>query len=103
MSTLVASHLMAAGLGFLALVLVGPGYVSAGAAMVLTITLMILLDTVHPPATSTALASAFRASADNNVVIFALAVGMTAILVVLQRSAVVTLARHARRGGRVKL
>jgi CBS-domain-containing membrane protein len=95
--TLFVSHLMAAGLGFLMLVLLGPGYVSAGAAMVLTIALMILLDAVHPPATSTALAFAFRTGVDNNVVIFTVAVAMTAILVMLQRMAVRRLARYGRR------
>ena len=90
--TLVLAHLTAAGLGFVMLVLLGPGYVAAGIAMVLTIVLMIVLDAMHPPATSTALAFAFRSGVDNNFAIFTFAVGMTANLVV----AAARRARHAR-------
>ena len=55
--------------------------------MVIAIALMILLDIMHPPAVSTSLSFALRAGNENNVVLFGLAVGITAVLVVLQRVA----------------
>lgn len=93
--TLVLSQMLAAALGFAAFALIGPAhpYLAGGAAMVLTITSMILLDAVHPPAVSTSLAFAFRAGDESSVVIFALAVVITAMLVGLQRAAVWALAR----------
>ncbi|WP_197446568.1 HPP family protein [Tautonia plasticadhaerens] len=65
--------------------------------MVATIVLMIALDVVHPPAVSTSLAFAFRAGDAGNVTLFALAVGITALLVVLQRAALWQLVRLRRR------
>ena len=47
--TLSVAHLLAAGLGFVAYLSLGPGCISGGVAMVATIVLMILLDMVHPP------------------------------------------------------
>ena len=92
--TLVVAQMTAAGIGLGAFMLFGPGYTSAGTAMVLTIVLMILLDAVHPPAVSTALAFAVRAGDESNVLLFALAVGMTALLVLLQRAAVWLVMRY---------
>jgi hypothetical protein len=53
--------------------------------MVVTIFLMILMDVVHPPAVSTSLSFALRAGNENNLVLFGLAVGITALLVALER------------------
>lgn len=95
--TLTISQLMAAGLGLLAYQAIAPAYLSGGLAMVATIVLMIALDVVHPPAVSTSLAFAFRAGDASNVTLFALAVGITALLVVLQRAALWQLVRLRRR------
>ena len=97
--TLVSSQMLAAGIGFGVHLVLGGGYAAGGVAMVATITLMVLLDVVHPPAVSTSLAFAFRAGDERSLVLFGLAVGVTATLVVLQRAAVWALARFARRGG----
>lgn len=50
-----------------------------------TIVLMILLDAVHPPAVATSLSFAFRAGNEKNLVVFGLAVAITAMLVVIER------------------
>jgi CBS-domain-containing membrane protein len=94
--TLITAQVMAAALGFLAYLLIGPGYVSAGCAMVVTIALMILLDAVHPPAVATSLSFALRAGNESNLVLFGLAVGITATLVILERLALWLLARSWR-------
>jgi hypothetical protein len=62
--------------------------------MLVTISLMILLDRVHPPAVSTSLIFAFRAGDETNLMLFALAVGMTALLVILERFILWQLARY---------
>jgi CBS-domain-containing membrane protein len=92
--TLVGAHLSAAAIGFFTYMVLGPGYVSGGCAMVMTIFLMILLDMVHPPAVSTSLSFALRAGNQSNLVLFCLAVGITAVLVVLERLALWLLARY---------
>lgn len=94
--TLTTSHLGAAGLGLGTYMLFGPGYLSGALAMVATIGLMIGFDLVHPPAISTALAFALRSGADTNLTLFALAVAITAWLVILERLAVRLLARLER-------
>lgn len=86
--TLVIAQIGAALLGLLSFVVLGPGYVSGGVAMVLAIVGMILLDVMHPPAVSTALSFGLKAGDESNVVLFTLAVAITACLVVLQRLAV---------------
>ena len=48
--TLLLSQLGAAFIGMACFLLLGPGYLSAGTAMVLAIVAMILCDAVHPPA-----------------------------------------------------
>jgi len=83
--TLVLAQLTAATLGLLAFIWLGPGYWSGGIAMIATIVVIILLDVVHPPAVSTSLIFAFRAGDESNLALFALAVGITALLVVLER------------------
>lgn len=95
--TLGAAHLLAAGVGFVAYLVLGPGYVSGGTAMVTTIVLMILLDVVHPPAVSTALSFAFRAGDERSLVLFALAVDMIAVLVVLEQAMLWLLSRRVHR------
>ncbi len=91
--TLVISHLLAATTGLLAYWAFGHGYLAGGSAMLVTIVAMILLDVVHPPAISTALGFAFRAGSENTLAIFGLALAITVILVVLQRTALWLLAR----------
>ncbi len=93
--TLIISHMLAALLGLSTFLLLGPGYLSGGIAMVLTISLMILLDVVHPPAVSTSLSFALRVGAENNLVLFSLALGITAMLVLLERIALWVLARYS--------
>lgn len=93
--TLIISHMLAALLGLSTFLLLGPGYLSGGIAMVLTISLMILLDVVHPPAVSTSLSFALRVGTVNNLVLFSLALGMTAMLVLLERIALWVLARYS--------
>lgn len=85
--TLVISQTMAAGIGFTTYVLLGSGYLSGGTAMITTIVLMILLDVMHPPAVATSLSFALKAGNENNLVLFGLAVGITAVLVGLERFA----------------
>ena len=90
--TLVIAHMLAATAGLITFVWIGPGYLAGGTAMVVTITLMILLDAVHPPAVSTSLSFAFRAGAENNFVLFGLALGITAALVIMEHVALRLLA-----------
>lgn len=97
--SLVLAQMGAALLGVGTFFLLGPGYDAAAAAMVLTILLMILADAVHPPAVSTALSFALRAGDESNVLLFGLAVGITAVLVLMERVALWMLARYAGRSG----
>jgi CBS-domain-containing membrane protein len=83
--TLVLGQMIAALVGWALCSLFGPGFLAAGTSMTLTIILMILFDAVHPPAVSTALAFALRYGETSGLVIFGLAVGITAMLVLLQR------------------
>ncbi len=86
--TLVLAQTGAALLGLAAYLIFGPGYVSAGLAMVLVIGGMVSLDAMHPPAVSTALSFGLRAGDESNLLLFGMAVGMTAVLLLLQRLAV---------------
>jgi hypothetical protein len=89
---LVVSQMTAAGVGWLMWLLLGGGFAAAASAIPLAILLMILLQAVyppaavHPPAVSTALAFALHTDPSGSFVLFAMAVGMTALLVVLQRA-----------------
>lgn len=94
--TLVLAQMGAASLGLFAYLALGSGYASAGTAMVATIALMIVFDVVHPPAVSTALSFALRAGDEKNLVLFGLAVAITAILVALQRAALWLIKRYQR-------
>ena len=97
--TLVVSQMTAATVGLLLYLWLGPGYLSGGCAMVVTITLMILLDAMHPPAVATSLSFAFRAGDESNLLLFGLAVGITAVLVLLQRITLWAVARAERAWG----
>lgn len=90
--TLTISQIMAATIGFATYLLLGSGYLSGGTAMTMTIVLMILLDVMHPPAVATSLSFALRAGNESNLVLFGLAVGITAMLVGLERVALWLLA-----------
>ena len=92
--TLVISQMMAATIGLVTYLTLGSGYLSGGSAMVATIVLMILLDAVHPPAVATSLSFALRAGKENNLVLFGLAVGITAMLVVIERFTLWLLTRY---------
>ena len=81
----VVSQMTAASVGWLMWLLLGGGFVAAACAMPLTILLMILLQAVHPPAVATALAFALHLDPSGSFVLFAIAVGITALLVALQR------------------
>jgi CBS-domain-containing membrane protein len=92
--TLVLSQMLASMLGLAAFAALGPGYYSGGIAMILTIILMVVLDAVHPPAVSTSLSFAFRAGNESNLVIFFMAVLITAVLVLTQRALTWLLIRY---------
>lgn len=85
--TLVSAQMLAASLGLLTHLALGFDYLAAGSAMTLTIFLMILLDIMHPPAVATALSFALRAGDASNLLLFGLAVVITAVLVALQQLA----------------
>jgi CBS-domain-containing membrane protein len=90
---LILSHLMAASVGWLTYLMFNAGYLSGAFAMVITIVLMIVLDVVHPPAVATSLSFAFRAGNETNLILFCLAVGITALLIGLERFALWLIAR----------
>lgn len=94
--TLVLAQLGAAVIGYLAFIVLGPGYSSAATAIIAVIVLMIVADVVHPPAVSTALSFAFRAGTDSNFLLFALAVGLIVILIGLEKVSLWLIARIAR-------
>lgn len=84
--TLLVSQLSAAVLGFGLHALLGPGYLGAALALVGIIGVMILTNTMHPPAVATALNFAFRAGAgEGNLALFGLAVGLVLMLLAVQR------------------
>jgi CBS-domain-containing membrane protein len=83
---LVVSQITAAGAGWVMWLLLDGGYAASASAIPLAILLMILLKAVHPPAVSTALAFAMHLAPTGSFVLFALAVVITALLVVLQRA-----------------
>ena len=94
--TLVISQILSALIGFCSFYVFGPGYLSAAAAMVVAIIVMVSLDAVHPPAVSTALAFGFRQSNENNLTLFVLSVFLIVLLVALQRVSLYLLARASR-------
>ena len=93
--TLVTAQMLAALAGWATFEAFGPGYAAAGAALVVTIVLMISLDAMHPPAVATALSFAFRSGDTSNLLLFGLAVGITALLVILEQAMLRALAYYA--------
>jgi CBS-domain-containing membrane protein len=83
--TLAASHVMSMLVGLCAYWVFGHGYIAAGAALVVSIFLMIVLDVVHPPAVGTSLVFAFRVGAESDINLFLLALSVTATLVIMER------------------
>lgn len=98
--TLLLAQLGAAVIGMLSFLALGPGYVSAGTAMVLAIVAMIVSDAVHPPAVATALSFGMKAGDTSNLALFSLALGITAVLLGLQKLMLWLVVRSARRDGR---
>lgn len=95
---LAASQIGAAVLGWAGYATLGPGYAAAAAALLCTIFGMVALDLVHPPAIGTAMSFALRGGDSSNLALFALAVGITALLAALQ-GVTVWLLRRFTRGG----
>ena len=91
--TVVLAQGLAALIGFGANWWLGPGYFAAGVAMVVTIIAIIVADAMHPPAVSTALTFAFRASAVSSLSLFGLSMVLIILLVVPQRASVWLLRR----------
>lgn len=88
---MVAAQFLAAAIGTGASLLFGSGYVAGAVSMVLTITLLILLHIVHPPAVSTSLGFALLGPGYGALEAFLLAVAIVATLAVLQVIAIWTL------------
>lgn len=95
--TLTSSQLLAAFVGFAGYELLGPSYAAAAGAMVVTITIMIIADVVHPPAVATALAFGFRTGDEKNLVLFGLTVALVVILISLEKATLAILVRLNRR------
>ena len=91
--TLVPAHLVAAVVGLGAFWVFGEGYLAGTVSMGLTIALLIVWGIVHPPAVSSSLVFAFRAHAENEFVIFLLALSMVAVLFAIERVTVSLLRR----------
>ncbi|WP_198118152.1 HPP family protein [Massilia rhizosphaerae] len=91
--TLIVSQVGAACVGAAAAVVLGPGYLSAGTAMVLAIVGMIVFDAVHPPAVSTALGFGLKAGDASNLALFFLALATTVVLLGLQKLSLWLVAR----------
>jgi len=102
MEALIASQALAVVLGWATYALFGGGYLSAALALLGTIVGMVTMDLVHPPAISTALVFALRTGSVSNVVLFIAALGVTVVLIVLQRAATWAVARmdHTDRSSR---
>jgi hypothetical protein len=66
---------------------------------VVIIFLMIVLDVVHPPAVATAMGFSLRSGDQSKVALFAMAVAITVVLVIVQRSAVWLLGHQKRNAG----
>jgi CBS-domain-containing membrane protein len=97
--TLVISQLSAAVLGYGMHAWLGPGYLSAALALVGIIAVMIMTNTMHPPAVSTALNFAFRAGAgEGNLALFGLAVGLVLVLLAVQRGSAYLVRRFTAAG-----
>jgi len=98
--TLVFSQIGSAIIGMLASTWLGPGYISAGSAMVLAIVAMVVFDAVHPPAVSTALSFGLKAGDADNLGLFTLALAITVALLSLQKLTLWLVTRWAPDGKR---
>jgi CBS-domain-containing membrane protein len=94
--TLLIAQIGSAVIGLGCYLALGPGYLSGGLAMVLSIAMMIALDAMHPPGVSTALSFGLRSGDASNLALFCMAVGVTAVLVVMQRVALWMMRRFVR-------
>lgn len=97
--TLITSQMLAVTARLSTYTLLGPGYIAAGSALLITIVLMILVDAMHPPAVSTALSFVFRAGDASNFLLFGLALGITAILALLEQVTLRILAYYTKHAG----
>ncbi|MGI8484734.1 MAG: HPP family protein [Thermomicrobiales bacterium] len=93
LAPLIDSHLVALVAGIVTCSIFGAGYLAAGVAMVITIFIMVVGDFVFPPAVSTSLIFGLRSGEGSLTALFAVALVMIAILVILERAAV-WLLRH---------
>lgn len=82
--TLAIAHGTAAVVGISAHAAFGPTFPALAVALVATIGVLVAVDHVHPPAAGTALAFAYRNELDGALGLFALAVAMVAVLVVVE-------------------
>lgn len=71
----------------------GLGYLAGGTAMVLAIGMMILTDSMHPPAVASALSFGLKSGDESNLLLFRMAVGITTALVIIERTAILLLRR----------
>lgn len=94
--TLILAQMGAAVVGMLAFAALGPGYASAGVAMVVAILGMVVFDAVHPPSVSTALSFGLKAGDADNLLLFGLALGITVALIGLQKLSMWLIARWMR-------
>ncbi len=82
-TSLVPAHLLASVIGLVTFTFFGEGHLSGAVSMVITITLLIALNIMHPPAVSTSLVFAFRAQQESAFTIFLLALFMVTGLYVV--------------------
>lgn len=90
---MVSAQLLGWAFGVGASVILGPGYLAGAAAMVVTIVALITLNVVHPPAVATALGFSLFGPTGTLVTSFVVAVSIVAALALMQRLAILTLAR----------
>lgn len=83
--SLLVSQTGGATFGLLSYILLGEGYGAAALAMLSTIIFIISLDAIHPPAIGTAISFGFRAPNTNAFFLFLLALGMVAVLLLLEQ------------------
>lgn len=85
LSVLTFSHLTGALAGIGAEWLLGYSVGAAGLAVGITIVIMIVANIMHPPAIGTSLSFAFHSGLDAHITLFLIALGMIAMLGILQR------------------
>jgi CBS-domain-containing membrane protein len=83
--SLLVSQTGAAAIGLASYLVLGSGYGSAGAAMIVTVIFMVALDAIHPPAVATAISFGFSTPDTNIFFLFLLALIMVAVLVLLEQ------------------